>query len=218
MNIFLRLLLALLSLSGTRAATVTYTTAVATVIPDNDASGVLQTIDVSNSGLASLDSVTLSLATTGGWNGDLYAYLVHDGVLTVLLNRPGRSLSVPDGSHTSGIAILLDDAAPTDVHAAPGALSGTFQPDGRFIDPSLSLDTTPRTDLLADFTPTSPNGTWRLFIADVAGGDEATLVSWSLSLTGPSVPEPTSIGLLSFASLLVMRRYRAYTAQPLLLV
>ena len=207
MKLFLRLFL-LLSLGSTQAATVTYPMAVTTVIPDNDANGVLQTITVSNSGLASLSLVTIALTTTGGWNGDLYAYLEHNGVLTVLLNRPGRSLSQPDGSPTSGMSLLLNDAALTDVHTAPGALSGTFQPDGRFIDPSLSLDTTPRTDLLADFTPTSPNGVWRLFIADVAGGDEATLVSWSLSLTGPSVPEPASIGLLSFASLLALRRRR----------
>ena len=120
----------------------------------------------------------------------------------------GYSLTaaLPDGSPTSGMTLLLDDAAPTDVHTAPGALSGTFQPDGRFIDPDLSLDSTPRTDLLADFTTTSPNGTWRLFIADVAGGDEVTLVSWSLTLTGASVPEPASISLLSLAALLALRR------------
>ena len=197
MNIALRLFLTLLCLGSTQAMTVTYPMAVATLIPDNDANGVLQTITVSNSGLASLDSLTISISTTGGWNGDLYAYLEHDGVLTVLLNRPGRTVALPDGSATSGMTLLLDDAALTDVHTAPGALSGTFQPDGRFIDPGLSLDTTPRTDLLADFTPTSPNGIWRLFIADVAGGDEATLVGWSISLTGVSVPEPNSAGTVA---------------------
>ena len=206
MKISLRLFFMLLCLGSTQAATLTYPLAVTTLIPDNDANGVLQTINVSNSGLANLDSVTISITTTGGWNGDLYAYLEHNGVLTVLLNRPGRTAALPDGSATSGMSLLLDDAAPTDVHTAPGALSGTFQPDGRFIDPDLSLDSTPRTDLLADFTTTSPKGTWRLFIADVAGGDEVTLVSWSLTLTGASVPEPASISLLSLAALLALRR------------
>ena len=209
MNIALRLFLTLLCLGSTQAMTVTYPMAVTTVISDNDPNGILQTITVSNSRLASLDFVTISINTTGGWNGDLYAYLEHDGVLTVLLNRPGRTVALPDGSATSGMTLTLADTAPTDVHTAAGALIGTFQPDGRFIDPSLSLDTTPRTDLLADFTATSPNGTWRLFIADVAGGDEATLTGWSLSLTGASVPEPASIGLLSFASFLALRRRRS---------
>ena len=206
------LLTSLLCLGSTQAATViteTYSKAVSSLIPDADVNGVLQTIDVSGSSLISMDQIVVAITTTGGWNGDFYAYLWHDGVLTVLLNRPGRTVALPDGSATSGMTLTLADTAPTDVHTAAGALIGTFQPDGRFIDPSLSLDTTPRTDLLADFTATSPNGTWRLFIADVAGGDEATLTGWSLSLTGASVPEPASIGLLSFASFLALRRRRS---------
>ena len=206
------LLTSLLCLGSTQAATViteTYSKAVSSLIPDGDVNGVLQTIEVSGSSLIGIDQIIVAITTTGGWNGDLYAYLWHDGVLTVLLNRPGRALSQPGGSGTSGMTLTLADTALTDVHTAAGALIGAFQPDGRFIDPSLSLDTTPRTDLLADFTSTSPNGTWRLFIADVAGGDEATLVSWSLSLTGTSVPEPASIGLLSFAGFLALRRRRS---------
>ena len=202
------LLAALLTLSTAHAATVTYSMNTSVVIPDADLAGVVQTITPST-GLASLDLVTVTLVTTGGWNGDLYAYLWHEGVLSVLVNRPGRTAALPDGSAASGMTVELADAAGTDIHLAPGAFSGSFQPDGRDVHPFVALDTSPRNDSLADFLSTAPDGAWRLFIADVAGGEEATLVSWSISLTGPqAVPEPGSGLLAGLALCGLLRRKR----------
>ena len=202
-------LAALLTETGTAATIITETFSMnaSVVIPDADLAGVVQTITPGTS-LASLDRVTVTLVTSGGWNGDLYAYLWHDGVLSVLLNRPGRSVARPDGAAIVGMSVELADAAGTDIHLAPGAFSGSFQPDGRDVHPSVALDTSPRNDSLADFLSTAPDGAWRLFIADVAGGEEATLVSWSISLTGPqAVPEPGS-GLLAGVALCCLLRRR----------
>jgi subtilisin-like proprotein convertase family protein len=191
--------------------TETFTMSTAVTIPDADLSGILQTITPTVN-ISSLDLVTVTLNTTGGWNGDLYAYLWHEGTLSVLVNRPGRTTANPDGSATSGMNLTLADSAATDLHLAPGALSGTFQPDGRDLHPLLSMDTSVRTDALSDFLVTAPGGEWRLFIADVAGGEEATLVSWSISLTGPAIiPEP-SIGLLGAAAALSLLRRRRSNA------
>ena len=33
----------------------------------------------------------MTLNLSGGWNGDLYAYLVHNSGFAVLLNRVGRN-------------------------------------------------------------------------------------------------------------------------------
>ena len=206
-------LAALLTGTGTAATIITETFAmnVSVVIPDADLSGMVQTIKpITN--LASLDRVTVTLVTSGGWNGDLYAYLWHDGVLSVLINRPGRTAALPDGAGLVGMSVEFADAAFTDIHLAPGAFTGSFQPDGRDIHPLIALDTSPRNDKLSDFLTTNPGGDWKLFIADVAGGDEATLVSWSISLTGPqAIPEPGS-GLLIIGALcwgLRRRRGRA---------
>ncbi len=38
---------------------------------------------------AVIESVTVSLNICGGYNGDLYAYLSHEGALLPLLNRVG---------------------------------------------------------------------------------------------------------------------------------
>lgn len=43
-------------------------------------------------------TITVTINLTGGWNGDLYAHLVHESGFSVLLNRTGRSLADPDGS------------------------------------------------------------------------------------------------------------------------
>ena len=202
---------ALLTGTCTAATIITETFAmnVGVVIPDGDLSGVVQTI-APNTTLASLDRVTVTLVTSGGWNGDLYAYLWHNGVLSVLINRPGRTAALPDGAGVVGMSVEFSDATFTDIHLASGAFTGGFQPDGRDIHPLMSLDTSPRNDKLSDFLTTNPGGDWKLFIADVAAGDEATLVSWSISLTGPqAIPEPGSglLGLLSTAFLLRRRRY-----------
>ena len=197
------LLTALLLVGHARAATITETYSLSTtaVIPDGDLSGLVQTINVTSSTLASIDSLTVQLETSGGWDGDLYAYLWHNGVISVLVNRPGRSAVLPDGSPASGMNITLSDVATIDIHIASGALSGNFQPDQRNVHPLLAMNTDNRTTPLSLFGGAAPTGEWRLFIADVASGDEASIVSWGVSLTGPeAVPEPGGVMLLAMAS------------------
>jgi subtilisin-like proprotein convertase family protein len=210
MNPFLILVSALVlgHAAATAAVTETYTKSLAAVIPDADLSGIVQTLNVTSSGLASIDSLTVQLETTGGWNGDLYAYLWHDGIISVLVNRPGRSVLQPDGSPTAGMNLTLSDIAAIDLHLATGALNGTYQPDGRNVHPLTALDTDARTTPLSLFTGSSPNGNWRLFIADVAAGEQATLVSWSITMTGQAVPEPSAALLAGFATLTLLIRRR----------
>jgi MYXO-CTERM domain-containing protein len=207
-SLFTVLLLTAGPLSAATVITETFSMSTSATIPDGDLSGLVQTITPATT-IASVDSITITLNTAGGWNGDLYAYLWHNGTLSVLVNRPGRTAANLAGSATSGMTLTLADSATTDLHNAPGALSGTFQPDGRDFNPTVALNTSPRTDLLADFTSSPASGDWRLFIADVSTGDEATLTSWSVSITGPtSVPESSSALFLLAAAGLATRRRR----------
>ena len=124
------------------------------VIPDNDLNGVANTETIASS-IQSITDVTVSLNISGGYDGDLYAYLAHGATgFAVLLNRTGVTAGSAYGSSDSGFNVTLNDAAATDIHNAPalgGVLTGTFQPDGRAVSPLSSLDTTPRTAFLSSF-------------------------------------------------------------------
>jgi len=54
----------------------------------------------------------------------------------------------------------------------------------------------------------SGDGTWTLFLADLAAGDQSTIVSWSLDIT--TVPEPQTWAMagIGLAALWQFRRKR----------
>ncbi len=173
--------------ASARGATVlreTYVQSVGVTVPDNNLSGAATSISTSFTSLGTVAKVTVGLQTTGGWNGDMYAYVSHDGTLTTLLNRPGRTETNTAGYGSAGMNLTLDDAAATDVHLASAGLNGTFQPDGRAVDPADSFASTSRTQQLSSFNGGTATGAWAVFMADVATGGEATWVSSTLTLQG----------------------------------
>lgn len=202
------------------ATTLDFDQQIHTVIPDNDDRGITSFIDVSGTDLTII-AVDIFVATQNGWNGDMYAYVEHNGILSVLLNRPGRT-SAAAGAASSGMQFHFADAAPADIHTAisttPGALAtGTYQPDARAADPAVVTDASPRSLFLSDFTGQDAAGKWTLFVADLAGGEVATLGNWSLSVT--VVPEPSTALLLllgAAGTLLIRSRepHAANTARP----
>jgi subtilisin-like proprotein convertase family protein len=191
-----------LTLSLTAAAQTTTSVTNFTVgmaIPDASASG-LASAQMVSSPITSLTGLKVTLKVNGTFNGDLYCYLSHNSGSSVLLNRVGRRVGGGLGYRDNGFDITFDDAAANgDVHVyqltlngsnSPinAALTDTWAPDGRTSSPYSVLDTDSRTALLSSFQGTDPNGEWDLFIADVEGGDIATLESWGLEMTGYSAP------------------------------
>lgn len=179
-------------------------------VPDNSIIGLTDT-RVVTSDVTSMSSVIVTLNITGGWAGDLYAYVVHDSGFAVLLNRPGRTAANLLGNPAAGFQVVFDDGAATDIHLAPAdtaPLAGTFQPDGRTANPATVTNLSPRSAMLNSFNGLPAAGTWSLFVADVAAGDEAVLQSWSIEIAG--IPEPgASVLCLAGACLLMCRRSRA---------
>lgn len=188
-------------------------------IPDGTPVGVSDTHTVAI-GSGPLLNVRVSVAIEGGFTGDLYALLIHEGRASVLLNRPGRRAEDALGYDDSGLSVTFSDAAAQDIHTyrlavtgshttpLGGGLGGTWQPDARAESPDDVLDTSPRSGFLDAFVGQSPDGPWTLFIADLTPVGEATLRSWALEIT--VVPEPSSaalvLGLGLFAWVLWQRR------------
>lgn len=177
-------------------------------IPDGDLSGFADTRTLPPSPAAILSvAVTLELTPRGegGFLGDLYATLAHEGGgYAVLLNRPGRGTALPFGySDGPAVNITLADEAPADVHQyrltltgselvpLAGPLTGYWQPDGRAVDPLVVASGDPRQALLGSFMGIDAGGRWTLFVADLSGGGEYRLDSWALTLT--PVPEPNGM-------------------------
>ena len=165
-------------------------------IPDGTPVGLVSSLNV-DSVIERVTNITVSLVVTGGFNGDLHAYLVHGSGHAILLNRVGKTLANPSGYSDAGFNVTLaDGAANGDIHTYRVALSGNpntplaesltgaWAPDGRDTDPALVLDTDDRTATLSAFTGLNPNGRWMLFIADVDALYASTLVSWGLEIRG----------------------------------
>lgn len=190
-------------------------------IPDGSLSGLgnSQTVSSAEHFIQSL-TVTLDIQGTGAgaFNRDYYAYLTHGSGFAVLLNRSGKTSGDAVGYADNGYNNLTfqDSAANGEIHLyqntlAPsgnGALTGTWAPDGRNVNPTTVLDSDGRTALLNPFAGADPNGTWTLFVADVSGGGTARLASWSLSITATAVPEPADYGLAAGAALLGLALWR----------
>jgi len=178
-------------------------------IPDGSPVGVSFTgnYDQATPG-ATVSSLTVDLSIGGGYNGNLYAFLVApNGTLVMLLNQPGVTGGNPFGYAGSGMNVTLSDSASGSIQTTPetagSTFSGNFQAAGT----------------LANFNGSVADGTWTLFFADeVAGGGQATLNGWNLNIT--AVPEPVNVAISVFGSIVVVvggvRSYRRRASLPTL--
>jgi hypothetical protein len=190
-----------------------FTNNTAAAIPDGNPVGVTEQFAVS--GLSGgISNVEVQLNISGGLNGDLYAYLVSpSGQMAVLLNRSGLSAGNPVGYADAGLDVTLDALTTNNIHyyqngsytTQNGQLTGTWAADGRKINPqssgSLFDSTSPAFGLNIFLGPdaTLLNGTWTLFVADLAsGGGSPSLNQAVLGVT--TVPEPAFAALVAMGA------------------
>lgn len=163
-------------------------------IQDGNPVGLTEYFNVAGLG-GPVTNIQVNLNITGGFNGDLYAYLAGpQGQLAVLLNRVGVTGINPFGYSDAGMNITLDGLAVNNIHDyGTNSLSGTiWAADGRNVNPQAAggiLYGTSTLDNLSLFQNTVANGVWTLFIADLSsGGGLANLNSATLTIM--TVPEP----------------------------
>ena len=153
-------------------------------VPDNSFSGWSDTRSVSTMPAGTFTSLAVNLQLSGGWNGDLYAYLVHSSGFTVLLDRIGAG---PFGDSHAGMNVTFVDNG-TAFGTTQGDINlyaGVPNPSGLWNPDNLGAGG----GSLTSFLSTSPNGTWSLFIADLSGGGVSTVSSWGLQMDIVAVPE-----------------------------
>lgn len=190
-----------------------------TVIPDANPVGIASSTSISGV-IGYISSIEVNLNITGGFNGDLYAYLAGPaGQTAILLNRVGLTSSNPFGYGNSGFNITLTGSG-NNIHNyqsfsyglnGSGQLTNSWAADGRNISPLSSgtvFDAAPVSASLNLFNDSLPNGSWTLFLADLSGGSQSTLVSWGMTIV--TVPEPQTWAMLAggAAALLALRRRR----------
>jgi len=152
------------------------------------------TIAVSGLG-ARTTKVTLTIDLDHPAKSDLEMLLVGPRGQKVLV------MSDAAGSTASPVIWTFDDAAAAGVtcgDTAPESPSGTYRTTNceRFEGDSDALyapaPQPPYDGALAAFNGADPNGTWKLYVADVGSGDDGILRSWKLSIEAPgsAVPPP----------------------------
>jgi subtilisin-like proprotein convertase family protein len=147
---------------------------------------------------AIITGVTVNLTVSGGYNGDLYAYLVApNGTMVVLLNQPGAD---GFGSPASGFNNITLTGYSGNTYTSIQDVDGTY---------GLPLTGIYRADGNLDNFGTSgspgglANGTWQLYFADLSSSSSGTSIlnSWTLNIT--AVPEPVTLALGCFGAMLL---------------
>lgn len=156
------------------------------MVPDNNLSGWSDTRMVSTMPAGTFSGLSVNLQLSGGWNGDLYAYLVHDTGFSVLLDRVGTGVSGVSsyGYGDAGMNVTLA-ASGTSIHQYGNSSTFSSTPTGTWMTDNTSGS-------LGSFLSTSPNGSWSLFISDQGGGGVSMVQSWGLQMDIVAVPEVES--------------------------
>jgi subtilisin-like proprotein convertase family protein len=141
-------------------------------IPDNNATGLSDTMTIASGGV--LTDLDISINTTHTYVGDLIFTLskVSPATSSIVIDRPGR---VASGFGCSGdnIVTTLDDAGLLPVEnecaaAVPTIGAGPFSPNN---------------SLTPTFNGLNSTGDWVLNVSDNAGADTGTLNQWCLITT-----------------------------------
>jgi subtilisin-like proprotein convertase family protein len=178
-------------------------------IPDGNPAGITRSLTFNNAPTDLISRVDVSLNISGGFNGDLYGYLVlqsadNSTTTAILLNRVGRTGAADYGFSTATMSVTLSGDTTqgySNIHGIQFPGAGPYLADGRTNSPLGDFTASTSTQGLDVLNGKNANGTWTLFLADVSGGSQSTLETWGLSVS--VVPEPTTWAILFFGAVVV---------------
>ena len=154
-------------------------TGLSLAIPDNNTTGITNTITISNSNINASAITSVSLAITHTWNDDLDIYLTSpSGVQIALAEDKGGSGDNYNCTFITGGSTLPTSAASITGNVAPQTAFSTFSG--------------------------SADGVWTLTVKDDTGGDVGTITSWGINYVptiNPTNAWSPSTGLSSTSSL-----------------
>ena len=148
-------------------------------------------------------SVTLPFGTGHTFADDLEITLEFGAVVIDLLIDAGGNDNIAGPiTFAAGNAVIPDLGS----NGLDLPITGTF--DVSIFDTRATTAPGTTDSGLDAFDGLSPNGTWNLHVFDDATGSTGSFAGWSIDITTETVPEPSSILLLSGAGLLALRRRR----------
>lgn len=156
------------------------------------------TINVGSHG--SISALSVSVAASHTFVGDLIYTLSHGGTTVTLMDRPGRvSSGAGDSSNLSDTAALtFSDTAVLPAETIGATCTGV---DTVGISAACLNTVFLSHQALSAFAGADMFGDWTLSISDNLGGDTGMLTAWSLSSADATgqVPEPGMLALLGLA-------------------
>ena len=174
--------------TGTASPTFSFTTAnlicrtPALAIPDANASGINDTLVVTDPSGATLTDLKLVIKATHTWVGDLKFTLTKSPASSIVIDRPGVPAST-NGCSSDNIDVIIDDGSATLVenqcNGTPPALSGNVKPNNPLATP---------------FNGQTLAGSWVLNVSDNAGSDTGTLDQWCLVPATSGGPTTYTVG------------------------
>ncbi len=166
----------ILKLSAKEVSSIVTSTNVPIAVPDNSPAGTTSSLTAALPAGALLTNMSVNFTMTHTWDGDMIINLqAPNGKVLNLIN--GRGGSADNFTNTT----ITSVAGATPIAAGAAPFTGTFAPDGAL---NVGANGAPATvsdvnNFVALYTV--PNGTWRLTMRDVAGGDVGNLISWGIT-------------------------------------
>jgi subtilisin-like proprotein convertase family protein len=168
-----------------------------------DAGMTCSTLDFSGSAIASVTDVTMDLALSHTWVGDLVVKVKSPaGTILAPLNRPGHT-GPDDGTGGPGDSANLASASPIgfdDDSTKTAESMGDESALSSYVvcqDAPFNCDYSPSPDgafnsvaNFAGFAGEDPDGLWEVCVGDAAALDQGTFASVTLAVTGDPDPPP----------------------------
>ena len=163
---------------GTPQITTIFSSSASLNIPDNNTAGVTSSINVTGI-TGSIVDIAINVSMSATWVGDVSMNLQAPNGSTLNLVRLLNNGTGNNGTDNFTNTVIGSNFV-TALSGAPAPRTGNFAADAASApQPTILPSTTSNwTDLYG-----TPNGTWKLGIADLGSGDPTTLHSWYIAIT-----------------------------------